>query len=327
MDLQVPNIRDVLDAKKTISPYLVKTPLRQSSTLSREFGAEVYFKYENYLPTGAFKIRGGINLLSSISQNEHIKTVITASTGNHAQSIAYASKLFGIRAIIIMPENANPLKVEATRSHGAEVIFAGKDFDESREFAERKASESGYRYVHSANEPLLISGVATLTLEIFEDLPEVDMIISPVGGGSGASGACIVSKAMSPKTSVVGVQSESAPAQYKSWKTGTLVSDKMETFAEGLATRVGFELTQKILREGLDDFVLVSDEDIRSAMVTIIDAAHTLVEAAGASSLAAAHRIRNQLKGKRVVLILSGGNITLGQLKELLLREQLIQTR
>jgi threonine dehydratase len=323
---RVPDIRDVLDAKKTISPYLANTPLRQSPTLSREFDAEVYFKYENYLPTGSFKVRGGINLLSSVSRDERIRTVVTASTGNHAQSIAYASKLFGIQAIVIMPVNANPLKVEATRSYGAEVIFHGKDFDESREFAERKASESGYRYVHSANEPLLISGVATLALEIFEDLPEVDVIVSPVGGGSGASGSCIVSKALSPRTSVVGVQSESAPAQYKSWKTGTLVSDKMETFAEGLATRVGFELTQKILGDGLDDFVLVSDEEIKSAMIKMIDAAHTIVEAAGASPLAAAYKIRNRLKGKRAVLILSGGNITLGQLRELLLREQPLQT-
>ncbi|MDG6996830.1 MAG: threonine/serine dehydratase [Nitrososphaerota archaeon] len=316
--MQIPTIVDVFEARKTISPYLSKTPLRLNFALSKQLSTEVYVKYENHLPINAFKVRGGINLLSKLSQDHNQQTVITASTGNHAQSIAYASKLFGVRAIIVMPENANPSKVEATRSYGAEVIFHGKDFDEAREYVERTAQEMGYRYVHSANEPLLISGVATLTLEIFEDLPDVDVIITPIGGGSMASGACIVSKALSPKTRVIGVQSESAPAAYKSWKSKTLTTDKMETFVEGLATRVGFELPQEILKENLHDFVLVSDSEIRRAMITMMDATHNLPEAAGASSLAAAFRIKDRLAGKKVVLVLSGGNITLSQLKDLL---------
>ena len=316
-ELHIPSIADVLDAKRSISPYLGRTPLRLNFPLSKYLNSDAYVKYENYLPTGAFKVRGGINLLSNL-RNQNVKTVITASTGNHAQSIAYASNLFGIRAVIVMPEMANPTKVEATRSYGAEVVFHGKDFDEAREFAEQTAAQKGHRYIHSANEPLLISGVATLALEIFEDLPDVDVIISPVGGGSGASGACIVSHAMNPKTWVIGVQSENAPAQYKSWKTKTLVSDKTETFAEGLATRVGFELTQRVLREGLHDFVLVSDDEIRNSMVIMIETAHTLAEAAGASPLAAAYKIRHLLKGKKVVLVLSGGNISLDQLRKLL---------
>lgn len=316
--MQIPTIVDVLEARKIISPYLSKTPLRLNFALSKQLSTEVHVKYENHLPINAFKVRGGINLLSKLSQDHNQQTVITASTGNHAQSIAYASKLFGVRAIIVMPENANPSKVEATRSYGAEVIFHGKDFDEAREYVERTAQEMGYRYVHSANEPLLISGVATLTLEIFEDLPDVDVIITPIGGGSMASGACIVSKALSPKTRVIGVQSESAPAAYKSWKSKTLTTDKMETFVEGLATRVGFELPQEILKENLHDFVLVSDSEIRRAMITMMDATHNLPEAAGASSLAAAFRIKDRLAGKKVVLVLSGGNITLSQLKDLL---------
>ena len=316
--MQIPTIVDVLEARKIISPYLSKTPLRLNFALSKQLSTEVHVKYENHLPINAFKVRGGINLLSKLSQDHNQQTVITASTGNHAQSIAYASKLFGVRAIIVMPENANPSKVEATRSYGAEVIFHGKDFDEAREYVERTAQEMGYRYVHSANEPLLISGVATLTLEIFEDLPDVDVIITPIGGGSMASGACIVSKALSPKTRVIGVQSESAPAAYKSWKSKTLMTDKMETFVEGLATRVGFELPQEILKENLHDFVLVSDSEIRRAMITMMDATHNLPEAAGASSLAAAFRIKDRLAGKKVVLVLSGGNITLSQLKDLL---------
>jgi len=218
-----------------------------------------------------------------------------------------------------MPESANPSKVHATRSYGAEVIFHGRDFDEAREFVEQTAAEKGYRYIHSANEPLLISGVGTLTLEIFEELPDAEVIVAPVGGGSMASGACVVSKAMNPDTWVIGVQSESAPAQYESWKSGVLSTSTMETFAEGLATRVGFELTQRILRKGLHDFILVSDDEIRSAMIAMIEATHNLPEAAGASPLAAAYRIREKIRGKKVVLVLSGGNISLSQLRDLLL--------
>jgi len=209
-------------------------------------------------------------LISRLSEDERRRGVIAASTGNHAQSVAFASKLFGVRALIVMPENSNPLKVLATKELGAEVIFHGKDFDEAREFAEELASKQNYRYIHSANEPLLIAGVATHTLEILEDLPNADVIIVPVGGGSGAAGASIVAKSVNPKIRVIGVQSEKAPAAFKSWKDGKLVTDKSGTFAEGLATRVGFELTQRILRRLLDDFVLVSEEEIRNAMIVMI---------------------------------------------------------
>ena len=213
LSTEIPTIIDVLEARKVISKYLNRAPLLYNHILSKQLSAEVYVKYENYLPTNAFKVRGGINLVPKLKQQQ---TVITASTGNHAQSIAYASKLFGVHAIVVMPENANPVKVEATKSHGAEVIFHGRDFDEAREFVELTARDKGYRYIHSANEPLLISGVGTLALEILEDLPRVDVIISPVGGGSGASGACIVAKALKPNVKVIGAQSEKAPAAYKS---------------------------------------------------------------------------------------------------------------
>jgi threonine dehydratase len=313
-----PSIADVLDAKKVVNRYLPRTPLYEYGSLSKMLSADVYVKHENHLPTGAFKVRGGINLVSKLDDDERKRGVITASTGNHGQSIAYASKLFGVKAIIVMPENSNPLKVEATKNFGAEVVFHGKDFDEAREFAEEVAKKRNYRYIHSANEPLLIAGVATHTLEIFEDLPDTDVIVVPVGGGSGASGACIVAKSTKQKVNVVGVQSEKAPAAFKSWKEGTLVSDRTETFAEGLATRVGFGLTQRILRELLDDFVLVSEEEIQRAMVTMIEKTHNLPEAAGASPLAAAQKIKDILEGKKVVLILTGGNSSIQHLKQAL---------
>ena len=316
--MQTPTFTDVLAAKKRLSSYLPRTPLIKYDNLGEMLSAEVYVKHENHLPTNAFKIRGGVNLISRLGDEDRRKGVISASTGNHAQSIAYASRLFGVKATIVMPTNANSLKLEATKRLGANLIQYGKDFDEAREFAEKVALEQDIRYVHSANEPLLISGVGTLSLEIFEDLPDVDAIILPVGGGSMVSGACIVGDAINPKTRIIGVQSASAPAAYLSWKEGRLVSDKMATFAEGLATRVGFELTQEILISRLDDFVLVPDEEIKKAMLLMIEKTRNLVEAAGSAPLAGLIKIKDQMRGKKVVLVASGGNITPAQLKSLL---------
>ena len=206
------------------------------------------------------------------------------------------------------------------RGLGAELVFHGRDFDAAREHCEELAREHGYRYVHSGNEPLLIAGVATQTLEIVEEQPDMDVVIVPIGGGSGAAGACIVAQAVSPATKVIGVQSEAAPTAYRSWKERELVEDKMETFAEGLATRTAFELPQRILWDHLDDFVLVSDDEIRAAQATMIEATRNLVEASGAAPLAAALELRDELAGKRVALILSGGNATREQLLDVLAR-------
>ena len=244
--------------------------------------------------------------------------MITASTGNHGQSIAYAARLFGVQATICVPERANPVKVASMRGLGAELVFHGRDFDDAREHCEQLASEHGYRYVHSGNEPLLIAGVGTETLEILEEQPQTDVIVVPVGGGSGAAGACIVAKAINPAIRVIGVQSDAAPAAFRSWQVRRLVEDKMETCAEGLATRTAFELPQQILWRWLDDFVLVSDDEIRAAQALMIEATRNLVEAAGAAPLAAGLRLRERLVGKRVVMILSGGNASREQLVEAL---------
>ena len=244
--------------------------------------------------------------------------MITASTGNHGQSIAFAARLFGVRATICIPERANPVKVASMRGLGAELVVHGRDFDDAREHCERLAVEHGCRYVHSANEPALIAGVATEALEILEEQPGIEAILVPIGGGSGAAGACIVARAIDPAVKVIGVQSEQAPAAYRSWHARRLLEDRMETFAEGLATRTAFELTQRILWEQLDDFVLVSDDELRDAQATMIETTRNLVEAAGASPLAAALRLREQLAGKRIALVLSGGNASREQLIEVL---------
>jgi threonine dehydratase len=222
-----------------------------------------------------------------------------------------------VRAIICAPEDANPVKVDAMRALGAEVVLVGRDFDEARAHCEQLARTHGYRYVHSGNEPLLIAGVGTQTLEILEDRPDVEVIVVPVGGGSGAAGACIVAKAIRSEIEVIGVQAEAAPAAFRSWQARALVEDEMATAAEGLATRVPFELPQRILWEHLDDFVLVSEEELRSATRSMIEHTRNLVEPAGAAPLAAALKLRERLRGRRVALVASGGNLSPAQLASL----------
>jgi threonine dehydratase len=313
-----PTFQDVLDARTRIAPHLRPTPLYTWPALSELVGAEVWVKHENHQPVGNFKVRGGVNFASQLTEDERSRGLITASTGNHGQSIAFGARIHGARAIVCVPEEANPLKVAAIRALGAEVVAHGRDFDDAREHAERLAAEHGYRYVHSGDEPHLIAGVATQTLEILEERPEIDAVIVPIGGGSGAAGACIAVQGMKPEVEVIGVQSEAAPAAYRSWKTGALVEDEMGTAAEGLATRTAFELPQQILRELLDDFVLVGEQEILAATRSMIEATRNLVEPAGAAPLAAALRMRERLAGRRVALIASGGNITPDQLRAVL---------
>ena len=281
-------------------------------------GTEVWVKHENHLPTAAFKVRGGINLVSQLSDTERSAGLVAASTGNHGQSVAYAGRLFGAQATICVPEGANPTKVAAMEACGAKVLTHGKDFDDAREHAARLGVDEGYRYIHSGDEPLLIAGVGTHTLEILEDLPDAEVIIVPIGGGSGAAGACIVAKTISPDTEVIGVQAAAAPAAFKSWKQRALIEDEMKTAAEGLATRTAFELPQRILWDLLDDFVLVEESEIADATFSMIESTRNLVEGAAASTLAAALKLRDRLTGKKVVLICSGGNITPAQVGQLL---------
>src|SRR5215468_11023019 len=283
----VPGLADVLAARQRIAPYLRPTPLYRYPALDALTGAQVWVKHENHQPVGAFKVRGGVSLIGQLTADERHRGVIAASTGNHGQSVAYAADLFGVRAVICVPEQANPVKVESMRALGAEVVFHGRDFDAAREYCEKQATEHGYRYFHSGNEPALIAGVATYALEILQARPDTEVIVVPVGGGSGAAGACVVAKAVRPAIEVIGVQSAAAPAAYRSWRAGSLLEDVTGTFAEGLATRTAFELPQRILRESLDDFVLVAEDALKAATRLMIEKTRNLVEPAGAAALAA----------------------------------------
>jgi threonine dehydratase len=322
MRLNPPTLRDVLAARERIRPHLSPSPLRTYPALDRLVGAEVFVKHENLLPTGAFKIRGGINLMSRLSDGDRPRGVVTASTGNHGQSIADAARRFGLPATVFAPEGANPVKVEAMLDLGAEVILMGRNFDEARVRSQEVAAERGWRYVHAANEPDLIAGVATHTLELLEQAPGIEVILVPLGGGSGASGACIVSRAVDPSIEVIAVQSAQAPAAHDSWRSGHLVERSNATLAEGLATGTAFELTQGILRGLLGDFVLVEDDDLLRAARVMVEKTRTLVEPSGAAGLAAALNpaLQPRLRGRRVAIICTGANINPAQLHEALRR-------
>ena len=316
--LTAPTIDDIREARMTAGKHILRTPLRRYPILSELLDADVWVKHENFQLLGSFKVRGGINLVSQTSHTDRARGFVTASSGNHGQSIAYASRAFDAPCTIVLPEGANPVKAGSITALGAKLVFHGNVVERSRERAEELAKNEGMRFVCVANEPALIAGVGTYSLEIHDDLDRIDVLIVPVGAGSGASGACIVTDAVSPSTRVIGVQSASAPAAFHAWRSGRFEVYPMSTTAEGLATESAYPLPIGILREKLDEFLLVQDSEITAAIKHYVHATRSLVEHAGAASLAAAINIKASLKGKRVVLVASGGNLTTDQLKAVL---------
>ncbi len=314
-----PTLADVYAARERLAPVLRRTPLLGHPLLAEALGCDVHVKHENHNPTGAFKVRGGLNLVGTLPEEERRRGVITASTGNHGQSIAFACQRERIRCAVYVPHGNNPEKNAAMRAFGAEVVEHGRDFDEAREEVGRIAAAEGRRYVHSANEPLLIAGVATYALEIFEELPRVDVVFVPVGGGSGAAGLTIVRDALGLATKIVGVQAERADAFARSWRgSERVVGASAGTFAEGMATRVTFDLTFGILKRGLDDVVTLTEEELADGVRLALSATHNLAEGAGASPLAAARKLAAGLRGKTVVCVMSGGNLDTATLRRIL---------
>ena len=310
---------DVLAARERIAPYLSPTPLYRWPGLVKRLGLDFSLKHENHQPTGAFKVRGGINLVAAASDDERQRGFIAVSTGNHGQSLAYACRQFGAQLTVIMPEGINPGKAQAIRNWGAEVIEHGHDYDSAREYCEQLVAERGCRYVHSGTEPYLIAGVATWALEVLEQGPPPDALLVPIGLGSSASGASLVAAWRSPTTKVIGVQAENAASVALSWRRGEMFSTgSATTWAEGLATRVPAEMTFNILRRHLHDVVLVSEDELRQACRLLLEETHNLAEGAGAATTAAAFKLRGQLQGKRVVGLLSGGNLDLRELPKIL---------
>ena len=319
--LEIPTLFDIEQARAKISKYLLKTPLRYSAPISKLTSAEVYIKYENHNPTCAFKVRGGVNLISKLLNDKKMlnKTIIVVSTGNHGQSIAYSGKLFGFKVIVVCPQGANESKVQSMKDFGAEVVLYGKDFDEAREYCTKLANEKDYLYIHSANEPDLISGVGTIGLEVYEDLPDIDCFITAIGAGSGVCGSGIALKSKNPDIKIFGVQASGASAVYDSFKQRKMISyPSLNTFAEGLATRETFELPFKIMQKYIDDVFLVTDEELKHSIHLLLEYTHNIAEGAGAASLAALIKNKQIFKEKKVVCVLTGGNLQTNTLKEVL---------
>jgi threonine dehydratase len=314
-----PTYADILAAAPVVHRYVKPTPLYEWVALSRMLGCRYLLKHENHTPTTAFKVRGGIYLVSRLTDAQKRQGIIGCTTGNHGQSLAYACRLFGVRCVLVVPQKSNPDKLAAMRALGSELIEHGRDYDEARLHCEAIREREGLRYVHSANEPDLIAGVGTYALEIFDELPQPDVILVPVGLGSGICGTALVAAARWPATRIIGVQSDLAPAVTLSWRQGrTVETATPTTFAEGMATRMPAEMTLEIMRRHVHDMVLVSDDELRRVIALLLRVTHNLAEGAGSASTAAALRLREQLAGKTVVGVLSGGNLDLRELDRVL---------
>jgi threonine dehydratase len=321
-DLTPPTPGDVVRVRDRVHQYLPKTPLVRDEWLSAELDAEVYLKREDTLPTGAFKVRGGIALVSDLDDEFRDHGLVAASTGNHGQSVAYAGREFDVPVTICVPEDANDAKVASMRAFGADIEFHGDTYDEARAYAERLATDHPYRYVHSANERQLVAGVGTAGLEVVDDCPDVDVLFAPVGGGTNAAGYCLTVGEMLG-ADVVGVQSSNAPAVYRAWDEGHLEpGDTMETTAEGLATSVPFSLTMDILRDGLSEFLLVDDDQIRETLRQMIVESRVLMEGACATPIAGALANPALVRDKTVVLPVTGRNLALSKLRGLVAESQ-----
>ncbi|MBM3818592.1 MAG: threonine dehydratase [Acidimicrobiia bacterium] len=317
--MHAPGLQDVLAARPRVYEHLAPTPLLRHPLLDGALGCAVWVKHENHNPTGSFKVRGGVNLVAQLGDAERRAGVVAASTGNHGQSIAFASRVHGVPCRIFVPVGANPEKIAGMRALGAEVIEFGRDFDEAREHVEDLAPREGWRYVHNANEPDLIAGVGTYALEIFDAVPDVDYVFVPIGGGSGAAACSVVRTARASRAKIVGVQAAGADAFARSWRgPARVTSDRIVTFAEGLATRVTFDLTFDILKKHLDDVVTLDEEELRWGVRTALGLTHNLAEGAGAASLAAAHQYGARIAGRTLVCVMSGGNIDAATLKAVL---------
>lgn len=303
---------DVLAAEERIRPYLPPTPLRRYGPLEDEVGgvAEIWVKHENHQPTNAFKIRNALSAMTLLGPEEGRRGVIAATRGNHGQGVALAGRLLGIPVVICVPRGNSPEKNLAMAGFGAELVEEGGDFDESLAVAVRLATERGLHMVHSTNDPAILAGAATMHLETLREVPDLDALFVPVGGGSTAVGALAAASGLRPELTVIGVQAAGAAAFHQGWHTGRPVAlPAADTFADGLATRSCYPLTFPALLAGLTDFVAVTEGEIAAALRLYLRATHNLAEGAGAAPLAGLLQLRRRLAGKKVGVVLTGGNI------------------
>jgi threonine dehydratase len=319
--------RPVADAMRralaAIRPHLPATPLLRSDLLSRASGAEVWLKNETVTPIASFKLRGGLNGAMRAAASG-FRGVATSSTGNHGQAVAYAARLLGLDADIFLPQEANPVKAAMIAAFGGTIHRLGRDIDEAKGAARRFARERGAAFLDDGDDVAVMEGAGTLGLEIAEALPDIDALILPMGGGNLAAGTGLALKSMQPRARLYTVQSEASPALTESFHARRPIERETRSIADGLAQRVPPRLSLEVLWEILDDAWLVSDEELLSAMHSLAETAHVLVEPAGAASLAGFWRHRGELAGRRVVLLLSGANVTMELVRAALDRAPLL---
>jgi len=305
-------IDDIRAARIRLAPLLSPTPLRTYRELDDAVGhsIRVSVKHENFNPTGSFKVRNGLSFMTALPDESRALGVVAATRGNHGLGLAYAGRAFGVRITVCVPTGNNPEKNAGMRALGARLIEEGRDYDESVLVADRIVRQEGATLAHSTNNPQIIAGAGTLSLEVIEQEPEIDAMVIAIGGGSQAVGALTVFKALKPGALVYGVQATGAAAAQASWVARKPVQfDKAETIADGLATRSTYELTFPTLLDGLTDFVTVTDAEIADAMRTLLRTTHSMVEPAGAAGLAGLRKLAPKLEGKRVGVVLSGANV------------------
>jgi threonine dehydratase len=315
---------DVRAARDRIAPYVQPTPLRSYPQLGELAGGgmQVFAKHENHQPTNSFKIRNGLSFMTALTPDERARGVVAASTGNHGQGIAFGGSLLGVSTTICVPAGNNPEKNAAMRALGGTVVEEGRDYDEAVHVMQRLAKEEGKVVAHSTNDPRIIAGAGTMTLEILEQNSDLDAIVIAIGGGSQAVGALTVVREMAPNVEVYGVQAAGASAIHDSWHAGKrLTTSRVDTFAEGVATRSTYDLTFPALKAGLTGFVTVTDAEIAASLRTILSVTHNLVEGAGAMGFAGLAKLRDRLAGKRVAIIFCGGNIDSSTLLRILSKQ------
>lgn len=303
-----------LGARDIIRKHLAPTPLRRYPSLDRRIGAQVYIKHENHNPTGTFKIRGGITLMHHLADTG-VSGVITYSTGNHGASVAASARLFGLTAVVVVPEESNPLKVKAIKDTGAELVAFGKDFEAAGREVARLVETRGLYFVHPANEPHLINGVGTEFVEIMEAVPDLDVMIVPIGAGSEAAAAVTVLGQIRPQTAIIAVQAQASNAAYLSWQSGKIVSAPNATFAGGVATGTAYEVPFGLYKDALADFVLLDENELYEGIALAAHHTRNLTEGAGSACLRAAFKIRDRLAGKKVAIQMSGGNASGDELR------------
>ncbi|MBI3193572.1 MAG: threonine/serine dehydratase [Ignavibacteriae bacterium] len=310
---------DIQLAYERINSVVNKTPLLSSRTFNQLSGNQVWFKAENFQRIGAFKFRGAYNKISSLTEVERARGVIAHSSGNHAQGVALASKLFGIKAVIVMPHDSVKSKVEATKGYGAEVVFCGTSTDDRERTTEELIRSHGYTLIHPYNDEQLIAGQGTLVLEIAQKLHELDYLFVPVGGGGLISGCAVAAKHLFPNIKVIGVETEGANDCYQTFREKRIVKlEKATTIADGMRTLSVGQLNFEIIMKHVDDVITIKDEDIYPMMKFFLERMKILVEPTGAVASAAIMKNIKELSGKKICAVISGGNVDASFIKQVL---------